>query len=186
MKPEPERKSDGQVQRVQIARTALCLIVVFSVAGCGYNVGPTYDPQIRTVHVPMFTNGTFRRGVEFQLTEAVQNEIKKQTPLQLTSNNNADTRLTGRIIEIRKDVLGETNNDDPRELQLSLAVEMKWEDLRTGQLITEQRFPIPNAAVPLTATGDFAPELGHSLATAEQRAIDDLARQVVEMMEMPW
>ncbi len=145
-----------------------------------------YDPGVRTVHIPTFTSDSFRRGIEFQLTEAVQKEIQKQTPFRLAKEPYADTRLTGKIVEIRKRVLGESSFDDPRELQFSLAVEVRWEDLRSGDILMQQMYPISQDAVHLDSTGDFAPEVGQSLATATQRTVDDLARQIVQMMEVPW
>jgi hypothetical protein len=38
----------------------------------------------------------------------------------------------------------------------------------------------------LFATGNFAPEVGQSLTTATQQAIDAMARQIVDLMEAPW
>ncbi len=38
----------------------------------------------------------------------------------------------------------------------------------------------------LFSSGEFAPELGQSLATANQEAIGKMARQIVDMMEAPW
>jgi hypothetical protein len=54
--------------------------------------------------------------------------------------------------------------------------------------------PLPPAISPeeswlpvrLVATGRFIPELGESITSAEQRAINQLANQIVSMMEKPW
>ena len=108
-------------------------------------MGNSFNRDIKTVAVPIFENDTNRRGIEFQLTEAVQNEITKRTSYRLAKGLEADTRLTGRIVGFRKDVLGETRYDDPRELQLSLMVKVTWEDLRTGQLLAQQEIPLSRA-----------------------------------------
>lgn len=149
-------------------------------------VGNLYGPEVRTVEVPIFQNDTFRRGIEYQLTEAVQKEIQTRTPYRLSKGPGTDTRLTGRIVGIRKNVLGETQYDDPRELQLSLQVVVTWEDLRTGRVLATQEVPIHPQAIPLTGQADFAPEIGQSLATATQEATNRLAAQIVNMMETPW
>lgn len=162
------------------------LLCASSLAGCGYMVGNTFGPEVRTVDVPIFQNDTFRRGIEYQLTEAVQKEIQTRTPFRLANGPNADTRLTGRIVDFRKNVLGETQNDDPRELQVSLYVVVTWEDLRTGQLLATQEVPLQPQAIPVQGLAEFAPEVGQSLATATQDATDRLARQIVNMMEVPW
>jgi len=171
--------------------TAVCRLllglVLTAVAGCrGYIVGSAYSPDIRTVYVPIFKSDSFRRGVEFQLTEAVQKEIQNRTPFRIAKSPEADTILTGKIIRIRKSVLGETGQDDPRQLQLQLAVEVTWEDRRSGRILSEQRIPITPGSVQLFSQADFAPEIGQSLATAKQQAVDTMARQIVDMMETPW
>jgi hypothetical protein len=44
----------------------------------------------------------------------------------------------------------------------------------------------PKASVIVTSTGNFIPELGQSLASAQQQAVDRLAVQITSMMEKPW
>uniref|UniRef100_A0A7C4QM13 LptE family protein n=1 Tax=Schlesneria paludicola TaxID=360056 RepID=A0A7C4QM13_9PLAN len=157
-----------------------------SASGCGYMLGSAYGPQIRTVEVPIFQNDTFRRGIEYQLTEAVQKEIQNRTPYRLAKGADADTRLSGRIVDLRKDVLGETNFDDPRELQVSLAIRVTWEDLRNGQILAQEVVPVGPDVLPLVGQAEFAPEVGQSLATATRDAVQRLAGQIVNMMEVPW
>ena len=165
---------------------AVGLASLLLISGCGYTVGNGFNPDVKTVSVPIFENDTFRRGIEVQLTEAVQKEIQKRTPYRLAKGLNADTRLTGRIVQTRKDVLGENQFDDPRELQLSLMIVTKWENLRTGEVLAVQEVPLSPTAIPLTSQTEFAPEVGQSLATGTQDAIDQLARRIVNMMETPW
>ncbi len=162
---------------------AVGLAHLLLIAGCGYTVGNGFNPDVKTVSVPIFENDTFRRGIEVQLTEAVQKEIQKRTPYRLAKGLDADTRLTGRIVQTRKDVLGENKFDDPRELQLSLMIVTKWENLRTGEVLAQQEIPLSPTAIPLTTQTEFAPEVGQSLATGTQEAVDQLARRIVNMME---
>ena len=164
----------------------IAAVLPSALSGCGYVIGSAYQPEIRTIHVPTITSSTFRRGVEFQLTEAVQKEIQNRSHFRLVKGPYADTRLTGNIAAVRKWVLGESGFDDPRELQLSMAVEVTWEDLRTGEILAQRQIPLQAEAVQLMSTASFAPEVGQSLATGTQQVIDRLARQIVEMMEMPW
>lgn len=154
--------------------------------GCGYTVGSNHPRQFRTVAVPIFKSNSARRGIEEQLTEAVQQQIQQNTHFRLAKEPYADTRLIGTIVDMRKRVLGETEFDDPRELQMSLAVEVRWEDARTGQILYRDSLPIANNSAQFIAQSEFAPEVGHSMATATQSLVDGLARQIVENMENPW
>ena len=165
--------------------TSGCLLVLL-LSGCGYTVGNGFSPDIKTVSVPIFENDTYRRGLEYQLTEAVQKEIQNRTPYRLARGTDADTRLTGRIMQVRKDVLGENNNDDPRQLQFSIMVRVTWENLRTGEILAQNEVPVAPEAIPLITQAGFAPELGQSQATATQSAINQLAKHIINMMEAPW
>ena len=121
-----------------------------------------------------------------QLTEAVQREIQQRTPFRLVTADRADTQLIGKLVSVRKDVLTETRFDDPRELQLTLAVEVTWEDLRNRRILAQRRISVPHEFLQVSSQATFAPETGQSLATATQQAVDRLARQIVDMMEAPW
>jgi hypothetical protein len=153
--------------------------------GCGYRMGNGYEPEIHSVYVPIFTSQSDRRGLEFQLTEAVQKEIQLRTPFRIVNEPAADTQLIGKIVNTRKRVLGETKNDDPRELQMSLTVEVRWENLKTGEVLAEKRVPISQREILLIQNAEFAPEVGQSLATAYQQVMDRMAREIVDLMEAP-
>lgn len=170
----------------RMTRRLLVLALTASLAGCGYMVGPGHDPRVVTIEIPTFENDTWRRGIEQQLTEAVQKEVQKRTAMRIVRGPEAQTRLKGRIVDIRKSVLGETRNDDPRELQLSLLVEVTWEDLRNGQVITQDTVNLSTDPATLYAQADFAPEVGHSLATATQQAVQITASRIVNLLDAPW
>jgi len=178
--------AEYRLNRYKQSLLRMLLCGLFLMTGCGYAVGPMHDPQIRSVHVPIFESQLYRRGMEYQLTEAVQKAILERTPYRLAKGPNADTRLTGRILELRKNVLGENRYDDPRELQVALAVEVTWVNLQTGRVIAQQQFSLPSRLVHLESQASFAPELGHSLATAEHDAVNQLAEQITNLMEIPW
>lgn len=163
----------------------MLVIVSFAQCGCGYMVGSPNDPLVRSVEVPIFETTSYRRGLDTQLTEAVQKQIQLRTSLRVVKEG-ADTRLTGRIVDLRKSVLGENRFDDPRELQVNIALEVIWEDLRGGRVLAQQQIPLTPDIVALRSQADFAPEVGQSLATASQQSLNQLARQVVDLMESPW
>ncbi|MFV0443715.1 MAG: LPS assembly lipoprotein LptE [Planctomycetaceae bacterium] len=167
-------------------RIAVCLWGLLFVSGCGYVVGYPSVPGVRTVHVPTFTNATFRRGYELQLTEAVQKRIADTTPYRIVGPADADTRLIGHIRSIDKRMTNQSRFDDPRELELALTVEVRWENVRTGETIDQRTIPLDQASAKLLTTASFAPEAGQSLATATQDVVDQLSRQIVGLMESTW
>ena len=167
-------------------RPLVWVCLAFVASGCGYMLGSPNATEIRSIHVPVFTSDSYRRGIEYQLTEAVQNEIKRRTHFRLQNRQSADTILKGHIVDVRKSVLGETRFDDARENQLSLQIVVSWEDSRSGRMLGQQRIPIGPDMQHLDATADFAPEVGQSLATATQTAVERAATHMVDMLELPW
>lgn len=194
----PRLSSDSRCTRFNALRVRISAAVVgrlrpwmwvclaFVASGCGYMLGSPNATEIRSIHVPIFTSDSYRRGIEYQLTEAVQEEIKRRTHFRIESRQRADTVLKGHIVDIRKSVLGETRFDDVRENQLSLQVVVSWEDSRSGRMLGQQRIPIGPDMEHLDATADFAPELGQSMATATQTAVGRAATHIVDMLELPW
>jgi hypothetical protein len=173
--------------RLRLVATSIAGLAVSLLIGCGYTVGKTFDVPVRTVAVPTFTSDSFRRGLEQQLTEAVQREVQNRTPFRLVRDETtADTRLVGHIVKAEKFALTPTPFGDPRQLQLNLAVEVRWEDLRTGQVIACQQMPISPDVIALTTESAFATETGQSRATGERSAMENMARQIVDLMEAPW
>lgn len=159
---------------------------VVTIAGCGYTLGTQTLHDVRTVHVPVFQSDSHRRNLDYLLTEAVQREIRTRTSYRLEDAETADTILKGRIVEIRKSVLSENSYDDPRELQLMLGTEVTWIDRRSGQILHQQTFSVSPQLSQQASNVSFAPEVGHSLATAQQEAAQRLASRIVDVLEAPW
>jgi hypothetical protein len=166
----------------------------------GYSTCPNYATSIHTVRVPIFKNVTYRRGVEFDLTRAVIREIEAKTPYKVVGEGcTADTELTGKIVALNKNVINRNQQNEVREAETALAVEVVWRDLRSGEIFSQPK-PGPGAAPPpppanasagpppvvVSSIGDFIPELGQSITTAQQQNVDRLAIQIVSMMEKPW
>jgi hypothetical protein len=104
----------------------------------GYTTRPNYDCRIHTVRVPIFENRTFIRGVEFDLTQAVIREIEQKTPYKVVGPySNADTELTGTVKTFTKALLDVSQLNEVREAETTLAVEVVWRDLRTGEYLTK-------------------------------------------------
>ena len=156
--------------------------------GCaGYQIGnqSLYRPDIVTVAVPVFQSESLRRFLGERLTEAVVKEIELKTPYKVTQAANADSTLVGRLIEDSKFVITENANDEPRDIELELFVEIDWRD-RQGNQLLHQQVALPTALTSVGQAVHFVPEGGQSLVTAQQDAIRKLAEQIVARMEVPW
>lgn len=165
------------------------LAMLLLLSGCaGYQIGnqSLYPADIRTVYVPMFDSNSFRPGLGERLTEAVVKEIEAKTPYKVVTDPNADSVLSGAIVSERKSVLVPDLSGSAREVQVGMTVEVSWVD-RKGRMLRETaQVPLPPEVVNVSGTGDLVPEVGQSVATAQQEAICRIAEQIVGLMEKPW
>jgi len=159
------------------------------ISGCaGYQLGnqSLYPTDIHTVYVPMIQSTSFRRNMGERLTEAVVKEIENRTPYKVVTDPNADSVLNGIIFEEGKRVLVPILTGDAREVQATIKVRVSWVDRKGIAIREEKAIPLPAELVEVTGTGNFVPEVGQSVATAQQEAICRMAQQIVGLMEKPW
>src|SRR3954466_10473696 len=108
----------------------------------GYSTKPNYDPNIRTVRVPIFKNRTFMTvtpnvGMEMDLTRAVVREIEQKTPFKVVQDcGAADTELRGVIVGFSKNLLNYNAFNEVREAETQLVVQLVWRDLRSGKILS--------------------------------------------------
>ncbi len=163
--------------------------LLIAVAGCaGYQLGSAslYNPNIRTIYIPIVRNETFRPDIGVQMTEALQKEVELRTPYKVVANPSADSTLTCRVTAQTKRVIFEAYTDEPRALENMISVELTWTD-RQGNLLMENRFvPQGELAFFFIQGSDFVPEAGQSIATSQMRAVEQLAQQIVSQMEVRW
>ena len=176
--------------RVRAGRLAISywMALFAALSGCaGYRWGTQaiYRPDIRTVHVPIFSSETLRRNLGEWLTEAVVKEIEKTTPYKVVSTASADSILRGSIVSAHKRVLSENPFDEPSEVEFGLLVSIHWVDCR-GMTLIERSFGIPDLLVNISETADLVPDAGQSIVSAQQEAMLNLAAEIVGQMEMPW
>lgn len=168
---------------------ASLLLSPLLLCGCAaYQIGnqSLYPLEIHTVSVPMFQSNSFRRNLGERLTEAVVKEIERRTPYKVVNDPCADSILTGRIISETKRALVPAPTGDARDIQVDMRVQVSWVDRKGRLLRDEQSIPLPVEIADVSGTADLVPEVGQSVATAQQIAISRLAEQIVGLMEKPW
>ncbi len=185
----------------------------------GYSTVPPFDPNIRSVYIPVFklmpVVGSPYRSLDKDLTQAVVEELTaRKCPIKVVSDSNrADTELIGTITLVYKNVPTRNLQALPQETELIISCEVVWRDLRTGNILTNDKVkkraepeppafdpslqppppPDPNPkpadkprALQITAKGRVLPQSGESIATAMDAACKQAARFIVDKMEAPW
>ena len=165
---------------VVLCSCALCL----GLCGCdgmaGYSNESLFPQDVRSVYLEMFNNQTFRRGVEYELSDALAKRIEVDSPYKIVSDSDrADTVISGQIVSI-----GELALSTDRELGtvLEKEVEMQavvnWKNLKTGQLLIDH--------IIVSASASYSEYQMQDFKYASTLAANNLARKIVELMERKW
>lgn len=186
---EPEVSAPGVAGL--LARCTLLLAVLATAClptGCAcYRSGTDslYPADIKTVYVPVFRSRSFRPFLGERLTEAVVKEIDEKTPFRVVTAN-PDSVLEGEIVAETKRVVVKAPTDEAREYEVNFTVQVTWTDSRGATLRDTQSVAIPASLVSVMETTGTVAEVGQSLSSQQQKAIEQLAEQIVGLMEVPW
>lgn len=173
-----------------VGRWAGCAVIAAGLtagaAGCGYSTGGSgyqwksvYRQDVQTVHVPIFKNTTYHRGIEFSLTKAVIHKLELKTPYKVASADTADTVLEGEITSVRVNPLSEDDRTTlPQEQLMTVTMNFLWKDLRSGRVLAQRRAFEQAVA--------YYPTLGEGHFVASQDAVERLALAVVRELQAEW
>jgi hypothetical protein len=157
--------------------------------GCAqYRFGPStlFRNNIRTVHIPVVRNDTYRHDLGVRLSEALTKAVERRTYYKVTGDPNADSVLRCRIVNESKRVLTETDTDDPRALDTFIAVRADWVS-RSGELLMQNAIATSEGlTISFGKDARFVPEAGQSVDTANQVVVEALAERIVSQMENRW
>lgn len=160
------------------AYLALLLLFGISIGSCGYSSKSILRSNVRSIYIPIFDNNTFRRGYEFELTKAVRDQILLRTRLNIVDKDEADSILFGKITSVDENVLIEDTRDNIVESRVTVGVEIRWVDRRTGRTIVERR----NIKRPT----EFIVRRNETLTSSSNEAFVSVARSIVDAMEEDW
>jgi hypothetical protein len=164
----------------------MCVLYLPGCAAYRFGTNGLYPPHIRTVCVPIFKSDSLRPGMGAWLTEAVAKKIEQNTNYKVVSREDADTVLEGTVLPITKAVSVTTINDDLREVDMTVALQVRWIDNHGGVVHPGASIPLPVAVADVGAEAAQVTEVGHSTLSAEQEAVEQVAAQIVAIMEAPW
>jgi hypothetical protein len=174
----------GESGKSCLALFAFCLFTCLCLCGCsrmgGYSNESLFPQEVNTVCLKMFDNRTFRRGVEFELSDALAKRIEAQTPYKIVSSEDrADTVMDGQIVTITESALSlERELGSVLEKEVELCAVVNWKNLKTGELLIANR--------QVSASASYSPYQKQDFAYASSLAANNLALKIVELMEKRW
>ncbi len=154
------------------------VLLVTLMCGCGYSTRSLISRNINSIHIPIFENDTFRRGIEFDLTKAVKNEVMSKTNLRIASKDHADNILHGTVKDFTERIITHGFRDSVVEAQMTLFVDIQLVDRRTGRTLIDKKGINQ-------ATGDIV-RRGETLESAIEEGIVDMAETIVNLLAEKW
>jgi hypothetical protein len=146
----------------------------------GYSDESLFPRDVSTACLRMFDNQSFRRGVEYELSDALAKRIELETPYKIVSDpDRADTEISGQIVSIGELALS-TDRDigTVLEKEVELVAVVDWKNLKTGQLLIDHR--------QVSALASYSEYQKQDFKYASALAANNLARKIVELMERNW
>jgi len=150
--------------------------------------------HLKTVYVKPFVNTidftalatnrqefpVYRHAMELQLTTAVVNRFQFTGLLRPVGPDKADSRLEGELVEFRRDALRYSASQQVEEWRLNVVANLRFYDLHTNTLLWEvNRLTGDTTYFEIGATAE-------SETVALDRAVEDLARRIVEQTVEHW
>ncbi len=149
--------------------------VGFVGSGCvALHRGGLYPAGHDRVFVETFYNETFYRDVEFELGDQIVSEILSRPGLHLSSKDDAEVVIRGRVLNVQQNVLSENPKLNPTSESTTVTVEVRLEDARTGAVLKRRK---------LTEKGEFVQSVGETLDVGRSTALRFLAREIVRVLE---
>ena len=171
-----------QIARFQISVGALLVgaLLLTSVLSCvQLSRGGMFAEDRNQVFLSYFSNETFYRDVEFELTEQITQEILSTPGLYLSSKEGAEVLLTGRVVNVKQTVLSEDPQQTVTSRSTSVTAVIEIRDARTGDLIKKKKLSQRGEFV----STDSAVLNAVDLDAARSQAFSYLARDIVRELE---
>ncbi|MDD5042204.1 MAG: LPS assembly lipoprotein LptE [Candidatus Omnitrophica bacterium] len=177
----------------------LAFLFSASFAGCGYTTRSTLYGKYSTIYVTPFLNKVditqesfsankyriYRPMLETDITKKVINRYLFDGNLRPVNKEAADLVLKGELIEYRKDPLSYTDDtENVTEYRINIYVNLSLWDVKENKVMWEERNFNGNYSYFTSLASGNAIQVSEN--TAVSKAVDDLARRIVERTVEQW
>ena len=126
-------------------------------------------------------NATATSRFALDATQALITEIESRTPYKVTSENSADSLLSGQITAVRLTALSQNRTTGlDEEVIVGVTVDFEWMDLEDDTTIVKRsNFEGAGLFVPTPPSGEY-------LEVGEVAVVQQLASDMVDEMQAAW
>ena len=173
-----------------MSRFFLSILLVLTVAGCGYTTGSLLPPQYKKIAIQAFGNkvsyvdenirGVYVPLLETNVRTAIIDKFLFDGHLRIADPDKADLVLSGDLLSFEQDDLREDVNQNVQEYRIRIVVSLKLTEVSSGKVLWQE----PSYAGETTyfLTGPQAKAQG----SAVDDALSDLATRAVERTIENW
>lgn len=157
------------------------IISLVLAGGCGYRVGSSLPPGIKSVHIPAFINKSGEPLLETLATSAALQEFQRDGTLEVADPSFADTVLTVTITRYGVEPVRfeQDNRKTAAEYRMRIDAEYVFSKISSQEVLQKGR-----------VFGETLFEPGSDLPSSKRSAVpdacEDLAHQVVKAVVEYW
>jgi len=159
-----------------LTRALLAVLVLWSVAGCGYTLQGDLPSHLKTVSVPVFKNRSNEAGAESTITAGVINAFTTNGRLRVVPLDQADSVLEGEITSYNVQSLTYDSKLNLRSYQLTVSMDVRFRDLKRSELLWQQNGLTEQVA--FDVAGQVSDTISREEGAVKQAALE-IGRKVV-------
>jgi outer membrane lipopolysaccharide assembly protein LptE/RlpB len=179
-------------------RRWLKIILLVTLAGCGYTTRSNISTKFKTIYITPFINKVdiaretdigskykiYRPLLETDITKAVNNKFLLDGNLKPIKKESADLILKGELVEFGREPLRYSEDNEVEEYRINVKVNLILWDNKENKSLWEENY-FTGIASYFTSYYPVAAERKEE-AVAVNDAITDLARRIVERTVEEW
>lgn len=151
---------------------ALCTWLLLT--ACGYTMGFSGKPGIRTVAIEVVRNETFRQRIEQPLTRELYKDLNVYTDYRRAPRATADAILIVTLTEIRNQTLVQGQVTPVEEGSIAIVANVQLRDRRSGDVVVARQ---------IRDIAEYRVPLGENQETAGAELVSDLAKKIMLALE---
>ncbi len=157
------------------------VIGLIFICGCGYTTQAYNLPSsIKTVYIETFTNNSDQPNLENELRIRLSEAFQDEGHIKITSKENADTILSGKINAYDRQAMRYANDETVEEYRLSIAVDFEFKQKLSQEVVVKAD----------SFYADTSYYISGSLAKSEKSArtdtVNELAHRILNKIVTLW
>ncbi len=126
---------------MRVVSRSLALAVLVALGGCTYSFRGQVAGDIKSIAIPTFENETAEFGIAETITEQLIQGFQRDGVLKITSKDQADATLLGRVVKIQDEPYTARADQTVEEYRFSMTCEIELVNNHTNETAWKQAFP---------------------------------------------